>query len=155
MSIAWPLSYLTTRNVVDAALYDDQWYIRKLETSLSHNGEFRQFFTSTKVQRAQLMRMAQGIPGAVIPVESYTDILASCLDQAKTIDQSIQLRNRTRTANAADRTGRGTPMSSPRGGQEEAEEEAKEEEVMEEVVEEELLLLVLMIIGLLMTSMPA
>ena len=60
------------------------WYIRKLETCLSHNSEFRTFFTTYKVQQLQLERTLAAVPGAVVPPQSYTDVLATCFDQAKT-----------------------------------------------------------------------
>ena len=108
------------QNVVDATVYDDSWYIRKLESALEHNSEFRQFFTSFKVQEAQLQRVMASVPGAVLPARMYVDVLATCLDQAKTMDSSIKARNLQRsaaaTAQAATRTGRGTPHGSPPSG---------------------------------------
>ena len=99
------------QNVVDTTLYEDAWYIRKLEAALSHNGEFRQFFTSTKVNRANLKRLLAALPGdQAIPDERYIEVLQSCVDQAKSIDNSIKMRRQTK---AAVRTGRGIPY---RGG---------------------------------------
>ena len=107
------------QNVVDADLYPDSWYIKKLQNSLNFREEFRNHFMNRKATRNQLAQ----ITGTPVADEIYTDFLAQCLDQAKVIDDTLKQVNKQCQVNVQQsqrNSGRGRPNpgrgSGGRGG---------------------------------------
>ena len=78
------------QNVVDADLYPDSWYIKKLQNSLNFREDFCNNFMNRKATRNQLAQ----ITGTPVANEIYTDFLAQCLDQAKVIDDTLKRINK-------------------------------------------------------------
>ena len=96
------------QNVVDADMYPDSWYIKKLQNSLNFREEFRNHFMNRKATCNQLAQ----ITGTPVTNEIYTDFLAQCLDQAKVIDDTLKRINKQCQANiqpSQRNSGRGHP----------------------------------------------
>ena len=101
------------QNVVDADLYPDSWYIKKLQNSFNFREEFCNHFMNRKATRNQLAQMT----GTPVAAEIYTDFLAQCFDQAKVIDDTLKRINEQRQVNIQQsqrNSGRGRP--NPGGG---------------------------------------
>ena len=78
------------QNIVDADMYPDSWYIKKLQNSLNFRDEFHNHFMNRKATRNQLAQMT----GNPVAAEIYTDFLSQCLDQAKVIDDTLKKINK-------------------------------------------------------------
>ena len=107
------------QNVVDADMYPDSWYIKKLQNSLNFREEFHNHFMNRKATHNQLAQ----ITGTHVADEIYTDFLTQCLDQAKVIDDTLKRINKQHQVNIQQsqwNSGRGRPNpgcgSGGRGG---------------------------------------
>ena len=99
------------QNVADSALFNDEWYIDKIEESLRSNHEFRSFLTNFDTQRRAIREMMPA--GTVVPARTLQSFLTTIRDHAISLDMNNKQKKEAQARRAINQAHQD---SSHRGG---------------------------------------